>query len=95
MLEIKSDELYSCPYCGSGRLDGGDVDFESWVREVKCIDCGRTWEERLKVYEIAIPDEYEGVYKIAHPIVIVEKPYRVTMSHYFNPQPKPEKGRKK
>jgi len=91
MLEIKSGELYRCPYCKSGNINGKDVDYESWSREVKCMDCHRTWDENLNVYEIVIPDEYEDAYKIAHPVVLIE----ILSSRVFNPQPKPEKGKKK
>jgi transcription elongation factor Elf1 len=91
MLEIESGELYSCPYCKSDNIDGSELDFESWTREVTCKACGRTWEERAKVYEIAIPDEYEDIYRAMHPTTVsVVIPQRI-----FNPQPKPEKGKKK
>jgi DNA-directed RNA polymerase subunit RPC12/RpoP len=61
-MEIESGELYECPYCHSDNICGDEVDFESWVRMVRCQDCKRHWQEYLKVYTVYIPLEYEEVY---------------------------------
>jgi hypothetical protein len=39
-MEIKSGELYECPYCGTDQqhMQAEDIDPESWQREVLCME---------------------------------------------------------
>jgi hypothetical protein len=91
-MEIKSGELYECPYCGTDQqhMQAEDIDPESWQREVLCMECHRSWRENAAVIEVEIPEEYEAAYKAKHPDEPVIMRQRV-----FNPQPKPEKKGKK
>ena len=38
-----------CPYCGSGDIEGGEMDFEGQCRRVKCNDCNKLWNEIFKL----------------------------------------------
>lgn len=67
-MEIQSDELYECPYCGSGWISADDIDPETWLRDVFCRNCKRTYQEHAKVYMIIIPEEWESDYLTKHPV---------------------------
>jgi hypothetical protein len=67
-MEIERGEFYECPYCGvpSRDIEEVEIDWESWVRVVRCKKCHRHWQEYLKVYCVYIPMEYEKLYEERH-----------------------------
>jgi tRNA G37 N-methylase Trm5 len=93
-MEIKSGELFECPYCGAPdeKLQCEDIDPETWQREVLCLECNRNWKENGTIVGVEIPEEYEAVYKERQQLKLMSSnKYR---EHIFNPQPKPESKKK-
>ena len=43
-----------CPYCESGRLDGGERQYEGGVvsQAVVCLDCGENWTDVYRLVDI-------------------------------------------
>lgn len=61
-LEVKSEELNECPYCGSTIINAGEANFDCGGRRVDCDSCGRHWTEGFVFTTVFIPEEYKDAF---------------------------------
>lgn len=45
----------SCPFCGSGDIEGGSMDFEvgEIAQRISCHECGEMWTDVYKLAAVA------------------------------------------
>jgi formate dehydrogenase maturation protein FdhE len=47
-----------CPFCGSGDIEGGSMDFEAGeiAQRMSCYECNERWTDVYKLAAVADPD---------------------------------------
>lgn len=59
----------SCPFCGSGDIEGGSMNFEAGeiAQRISCHDCGERWTDVYKLAAVADADSGATVASICIP----------------------------
>jgi transposase-like protein len=63
-MQVKQAKKYlvqrglACPFCGSGDIDGGSMDFEAGeiAQRISCHECNERWTDVYKLAAVADSD---------------------------------------